>query len=110
MFRDNQEELKRLEQALLEEEETPEEVPEQEIDWQDTRPAEVAVPYRNFSNGYRAYNTDKTDTDFDEYAQQVHDGRGKNRALVVLASLLGLGIGAVVIYLLLRYGGIMLWS
>ncbi len=108
MFRDNQEELKRLEQALLEEEKTPEEVPEQLIDWQDTRPEKAAGMYRNFSNGYNAYNTDKTDTDLDEYVQQVQSGNSQNRALVVLASLLGLGIAAVLLYLLLRYGGLIL--
>lgn len=80
MHQDTREELERLEQELLaQEEEMPEEdygefLPEPE--------KEEPMVYRNFSNhygadlrnfanGYRAYNTDKLDTNLEDFSRQV---------------------------------------
>ena len=122
MFKDQKEELQRLEQALLAEEDTVEEQEEElpsledTLRWEDTRPADGPVVYQNFSNdygaelrnyasGYKAYNTDKTDNDLDSYSETVRQGNKSTAALVVLAGVLAAGIIAVTVYLLLRFGG-----
>ena len=88
MFRDTQEELERLQEQLLQEEEAAdslEQLPE-EADFEallyDADQGQTPSVYQNYSNdygkslrnfasGYQAYNTDKTDTDMDQYSQQV---------------------------------------
>lgn len=127
MFKDRSEELRRLEEALLEEEEydvqeeTAADISGDEalltddiLDelLEDTVPAKGAVTYQNFSNdygnSYTAYNTDVTDGDLDEYCEQVQQAPKKdNTGLVILACLLALGILGIVIYMMLRYGGIL---
>lgn len=133
MFQDAQEELKRLEQELLAEEDTPEQAqtPEEDdlLDEEDLdallsqtqriETPEGAAVYRNHSNdygkalrnyasGYKAYNTDNCDPDLDEYAQQVYAPKKKGIAgLVITALLLTAAIFAVLCYLIVRYGGIL---
>ena len=122
MFKDRNEALQRLEQALLEEatEERPEEeIPEADEDLlteealdellEDVAPGKNSVPYQNFSNDYgHIYNSDVTDEDLDEYCEAVLEEPGRSYSgLVILACLLALGILGMVIYLLLRYGGIL---
>lgn len=113
MFRDKDQELERLTQALLEEEdEDPEEEYEDleeeyedfedesdldEEDWEE----ELYVHPRD----YRAYNTDITDTDLDAYSEEVHRGKRGLSGLAILAWLLTMGIALVFMYLFLRYGG-----
>lgn len=93
MFRDKQEELERLQSALLQEEQTaqPEEAFPAEEDFEellwDTDQGENPPVYQNYSNdygrilrnfasGYQAYNTDKADIDLDEYSDEVRsDGK-----------------------------------
>lgn len=90
MFRDKEEELQRLQVELLQEEQTarpeeefPAEEDFEELLW-DTDQGENPQVYQNYSNdygknlrnfasGYRAYNTDKTDTDLDRYSEQVQE-------------------------------------
>ena len=132
MFHDAQEELKRLEAELLAEEDSP--VQEPESPAQDDLPEEddldillaqtqrIETPegasvYRNYSNdygkslrnyasGYKAYNTDKTDEDLEEFSQQVYSPRKKGlTGLVVTALLLTAAIFAVLCYLVVRFGG-----
>ena len=125
MFRDQEEELQRLQAELLEQEE-PEQQPEQEelLDedaleelLQDTRPAEGAVIYQNFSNdygkklrnyanGYQVYNTDRTDLDPEELSKQL-DPPKKNTGLLVLTGLLAAACLALAAYLLLQYRGLL---
>lgn len=133
MFQDAQEELKRLEQELLAEENTPEQAlsPEEDdlLDEEDLdtllsqtqriETPEGAAVYRNHSNdygkalrnyasGYKAYNTDHCDPDLDEYAQQVYAPKKKGvTGLVITALLLTAAIFAVLCYLIVRYGGIL---
>ena len=121
MFRDQEEELQRLQQELLaqeepETEEADEELPEDTL-LEDTRPSADRMVYQNFSNGYgknlrnyasgyQAYNTDKLDTDLDEFSQQVREPQRKNGALVA-AMLLTAAILAVVCWILWRYWGLL---
>lgn len=126
MFKDTDQELRRLEEALLEEapvdEQTDEELLEEETLDQllaDTGPAEGRVVYQNFSNdygtqlrnyanGYKAYNTDTCDQDLESYSEAVReDQRRSNGGLVLLACLLTAGIIAVIIWWLVRYGGLL---
>ena len=115
MFRDTDEALKRLERQLLEE--APE-AQEQELLDEDTLDALLEdgaqeggpAVYQNFSNGYgtqlrnyatgyKAYNSDKTDTDLDSYSETVRQGShhgGLVWLVVVLALLVIAAVAAVV--------------
>lgn len=120
MFKDRNEELRRLEEALLEEEElqTPEpeeETPEDEdlltdeiLDelLEDTAPVPGNVPYQNFSNDYgQAYNADHVDVDLEEFSEQVREPKKDHSGLVIVICLLALGVLGVLIFLMLRQGG-----
>ena len=91
MFRDREEALRKLEEALLEEELLEESLSEQE---QELPRADSG--YANFANGYRVYNTDRIDTDLEEYSQQVYEGAPKGHSglwiTLLLLFLLGLGL------------------
>jgi len=95
MFRDTQKELARLEAELLAEE--PEALSE-ENPTQETK----KIPH------YRAYNTDITDEDLEEYAEEVRrtGGSGLSGFLTVLLCLLTAGLVALVV-LFLREEGIL---
>ena len=120
MFRqtDKDEELHRLEQELLEEEETPEEYLDPAA-LEDAPAGEAPRVYRNFSNNYgqdlrnyasdyRAYNADRTDTRPDDLSRELLEpDRPKNRGftifiLIALAAVMIAGAA-----LLLRIGGIL---
>lgn len=127
MFRDQEEELQRLQSELLQQEE-PEELPEetkeellddQELEelLKDTRPADGTVVYqnfsndygkelRNFANNYRAYNADNVDVDPEELSRQL-DPPKRHTGLLITAALLAAAILAVVAYLYLQYGGLL---
>lgn len=123
MFKDRNKELQRLEQALLEEEKDEiseeEEVFEEDEDLltdetldellEDVAPGKNSVPYQNYSNDYgHIYNSDVTDDDLDEYCEDVlAEPAPSYTGLVILACLLALGILGMIIFLLLRYGGIL---
>jgi len=125
VFKDRDEELWRIQQALLAEEPETEEEPEASDEDADFLPEETQIPngpgvYKNFSNGYgaslrnyasgyRAYNRDKTDDDLDEYSQDVWEGRPKGRltGLIVAIVLLSLGIVGILAFWAVRYGGIL---
>ena len=119
MFRDRQEELRRLEEALLAEEEydtqPPEADPEEEdilsediLDelLEDTGPAKKSVTYQNFSNAYgKAYNSDTTDVDMEEYCEEVQKTKKNNLGwLIVICLALVLILGFAVWYVLHRGG------
>jgi len=118
MFRDASEELQRLQAELLAEEEPaeqpPEEPPEEDEffeEYEDTRPAGDPAVYQNYSNdygknlrnyasGYRAYNSDTTDEDLDEYSETVREGNTSRGGclLALIAIILALAIIGVVAY------------
>lgn len=130
MFRDTQEELKRLEAQLLAEEDEPVEEEageEEEIDdiqleellksISDDEEEEVEEFFkttvtdsgvRNYANHYRAYNTDKTDDDLDSYSEEVRNP-DRNRGVLglsIVALLLMAGILAVLVWWLVRFQGL----
>lgn len=122
MFRDASEELKRLEAELLAEE--PEELPPQEPEepdpWQyeDTRPRNTSGAYQNYSNdygkklrnyasGYRAYNSDDTDEDLEEYSEAVRKPkRSGTGCLIAIIFLLTFAVAAAVIVLVAMERGL----
>lgn len=93
MRKQQQKELRRLEEALLEVENT-EEIfdPEEELDWEDT-----VIP-----EDYDFYNTDDVDVDLDAYSEDVHSGSRGSGLGIFLAMLLMLGLAACIM-LFLRY-------
>ena len=124
MFKDRNEELQRLEQALLEEDQTMVFTPVQEsfeeddtllaeemLDelLEDVAPGKNSVPYQNYSNDYgNIYNSDVTDEDLEEYCEEVLEApKPSYTGLITLACLLALGILSMVIYLLLRGRGVL---
>ena len=123
MFKDRNKELQRLEQALLEEEK--DEIPEEEEVFEededlltdekldelleDVAPGKNSVPYQNYSNDYgQIYNSDVTDTNIEEYSEEVlTESKSSYTGLLILACGLAFGILCVIIYLLIRYGGLL---
>lgn len=127
--KDKEEELLRLQQALLAQEEPVEELPREEaylddglVDTlleEDTKTGSAGV-YQNFSNGYgkdlrnfasgyKAYNSDKTDTDLEKYSEAVRKpkkGGGFIIFLLILVGLLCITAAAMIVYHL-RLGGIL---
>ena len=123
MFRDRKEELRRLEEELLLEEELeareallqqePEEA-EALLDDPDDFGEETEETYYNYGNGYGepvfdAYNTDFSDEDLEEYSEDVYRGStgSGNRGLVILALCLTAAILAVIAWCALRFSGVL---
>lgn len=119
MARDTQEELKRLSEELLAEEEPREpilEEPESWEEWLDFEEADVEEPeaepdmdatriYRNFSNNYgRPEITDYTDYG-EEYPEEEEKeaSPGGYRGLLITLALLTVGIVLVLIYWMVRF-------
>ncbi len=113
MFRDTQEELKRIEKELLEAEEAEETEETEEIleaPEADPRDYEAVRNYRsgvrNFANNYKAYNADRTDEDPEEFGRRV-DGEEKGLwGLLALALCLLAGIVCVLVWWLIRFRGV----
>ncbi len=123
MFKDKEEELKRLSRQLreTEEPEPAEEEPDVEIlleddtqiaDMEDGVYRNASNDYgknlRNFASGYRAYNGDKTDVDLDEITEELRadDESAEKRltGLTVTAFVLAAAVIGVLVYWLLRGG------
>lgn len=99
MFQDKEEELKRLEEALLAEEETE--------DVQDETMVFQAVAEPAGVSPRKVYNTDVLDTDLDEFSRRVERPRGDGlTGLVILAIFLTAGVVCAVIWWILRLRGI----
>lgn len=85
MFHDTQQELARLESALLSEH------------------PDAGTSTRS----YKAYNADSTDEDPETYSRALLQPTKSNRGLILLAVLLALGIAAVAVYWLVRFLGVL---
>ena len=127
MFRDTKEELKRLEEELLAEEDLPkmeqdeEEISEETLSklmdgdtvvirQEDLEKAAKTRPARHgrYVGRYEAYNTDKADADLGEYSEEVRRPK-KDRsilALSILALVLLAAIFGVLIWWLVRFRGL----
>lgn len=99
MFRDKDEELKRLQAQLLEEQADTITLPHFEEDPDETL---VFAPIQN-PDTRRIRNTDKTDTDLSAYSEQVEKGNRGLTGLVFTALLLSGAIVAILLYWVLRY-------
>ena len=122
MYRDRDEELRRLQEQLLEEEEFPDRAEELLNDdmldelLSDSPKSGDSKVYQNFSNGYgknlrnyasgyTAYNTDTTDTNLESYSEAVRKPK-RSGSLLWLAVLLLVVTAVVVAWLYLRLGGL----
>ena len=133
MFQDAKEELKRLEQQLLAEEDEPvqeestEDISSEELeelkqllesdsekpmiteddDFDIVRNFDGQV--RNFANNYKAYNSDKTDTDLERYSEEVrYPSQDRSESfLTVLAVVLLAGILGILVWWLVRFKGLL---
>lgn len=95
MRKDQQEELRRLEEALLEQDSAP--AREDSDRWlEDFYIAPVP--------GCKAYNTDRADVDMEDYSAQVHAGKSGRGCLVGLVILLTAVLCALVGFLLWKQG------
>lgn len=97
MSKRQDEELRRLEEALLESEDT------EDTEWE---PDETETEPWDDDMDYQVYNTDDTDVDLDAYSEDVyqeHSGRG----LSVLLTMLCMAALSVCILLLLKYLGVL---
>ena len=119
MHKDTREELKRLEEALLEEEELLDEQAQQEDDidalLEETK--KLTQQYgdetqvfrwesQDLQQTARVYNTDKTDEDLEQFAQKVMEEPAKGiKGLVITAIALASAIVLVLIVWFIRYGG-----
>ena len=120
MYKDAQEELKRLEDALLEEEEVlPEEeeaAEEEDIDALLEQAKELMQETSDETQVFhwdpetiknaRVYNTDRMDGDLDSFSETVRDGEKQNlTGLIITAIALATGIVLVLIWWIIRFGG-----
>ena len=133
MFQDAKEELKRLEQQLLAEEDEPvqeesaEDISSEELeelkqllesdsekpmiteddDFDIVRNFDGQV--RNFANNYKAYNSDKTDTDLESYSEEIrYPSQDRSESfLTVLALVLLAGILGILVWWLIRFKGLL---
>lgn len=119
MYRDRDAELRRLQEQLLEDEEPEtdaELLDEETLDelLSDSQKSGDSKVYQNFSNGYgkrlrnyasgyKAYNSDTTDTDLERYSEEVREPKHSG-CLLWLGALLAVA-AAVVLWLYLRLGG-----
>ena len=99
MFRDTDQELKRLEQALLEEEET---APQGTSVFNPISEKKSTV-----TAGYQAYNTDKCDEDLEAYSETVRKADRSIGLLSIVLGLLAVLILGAVALVLLRYLGVL---
>ena len=121
MFRkaDRDEELRRLEQELLEPEAEEEEEYLEQDALDEDGPIESAGVYRNFSNnygtqlrnyasGYRTYNTDTTDTDPEALSRELLEPEEKeSRAPLVFTLIAIVAALIMVICLFVKFGGLL---
>ena len=117
MFKDRNEELKRLEEELLEEE-TEEEVCEEDIYeedefyeddevYEEDDPEKTRVIPETVRH-YRVKSTDRLDVDLESFSREVEQGNhSSGRGLVLLMVLLSLAVAAVLLYYVFRYGGLL---
>lgn len=115
MFKDRNEALHRLEEALLEEEETalPEETEEDEellgdalLDelLEDTAPSKESVAYQNYSNDY---GNSSPESQEEAFCAEAPRKKKDQFGIVIIACLLLTGILCVLAYVLLRRGGLL---
>jgi hypothetical protein len=112
MAKNLNDELKRLANGLLAEDEAPARQEDADIDGffleeNDTVPADVQVPYRNFANGYQAKTNQPSDVDLDSFSDEVYGAKApSNKPLIILALILLTCNIALLCWWVWRLGGI----
>ena len=100
MRKQQQRELQRLEEALMEADYNQEafsaDSDEFELDWEDY----------DESESYDVYNTDEVDVDMDEYSGDVHRGKQSSGLGVVLTMLAMVALSGCILFLL-KYLGVL---
>lgn len=103
MFRDREKALQELQEKLLEEER--EELSEEEEELpDDDLPSEV---YDSYAEDVRAYNSDTTDTDLDDYSDDVYDAPGRKNGRILWLILLTAAVLLLLSYILAKHGGLL---
>lgn len=109
LFKDKKEALERLDQLLQEEADFDEEEDEDsdfEEEEAEEEPDEEPIIYANYSNDYgRIYNSDVTDSDLEEFSEEVYQPKKRSGTLVLtaLAFALAAGIMGVLAWWVVRY-------
>lgn len=105
MFRDREKALQELQKQLLEEEQLPEEeeeLLEEDMQDDDDLPQEV---YDVYTEDVRAYNSDITDTDLDEYSDDIYDATARKNGGALWFVLLTAAVLLLLSYILAKHGG-----
>jgi len=102
MFRDREKALQALQKQLLEEDE--EEESKEEFDEDDDLPSEV---YDDYTTDLRAYNSDKSDTELDEYSDTVYDQPQRKTGCLLWLSLLITATLLAISWYLAKQGGLL---
>lgn len=102
-----------------EEEEEPDQAPPEYI-YEDTRAAQGPAVYQNYSNdygrglrnyasGYQAYNSDDCDEDLDAFSDEIYEEpqEKNNTGLMITACVLAAILGIVVLFVVLKYKGVL---
>ncbi len=109
MFKDRDDALKRMEQALLEEETQalPELYEEAEEDWDELDLYDYEAEEAPYVGKYEAFNSDDSDEDLDDYSDEVAGASGEGSLMGLALTALGLmaGILAVAAYWVFRFLG-----
>ena len=103
MFRDAEEELHRIEEELL----TEEADEEQSLRFgmlDCSTPAEDAAVYSNYHKDYKAYNTDKSDVDTENYSEEVFYGKSRGNGLRFFLLLLMAAALCLMVYIRRKLG------
>ena len=109
LFKDKKEALARLDQLLQEEEDLDGEEAEDtdcEEDFDEEESDEEPIIYANYSNDYgRIYNSDVTDSDLEEFSEEVYRPKKRSDTLVLTAIALALAaaIMGVLAWWVVRY-------
>lgn len=98
MFKDQNRELQRLEEALLQEEEN-DPILDEDLIEEDEQEDELLL------QNYSFYNSDTADVDLDDYSDEVYNAKPRTSPLVALALCLATAILLLVLYLILWRGG-----
>jgi hypothetical protein len=77
--------------------------------YEDTRVRQDTVVYQNYSNGYQAYNSDDCDEDLDAFSEDVYDAEDErsNTGLIVTACVLASILAGVMLFVVLKYKGVL---
>lgn len=98
MFRDREKALQKLQEQLLEEER---DLPQEEPDEDDE------TVYADAAQDVRAYNTDSTDENLEDYSDTVYEASRRRGGCLLWFALLTAGVLLAISFLLAKQGGLL---